>query len=236
GWRAKGAAAPSLLKDLGVSFASVQKGDTGAVLSQVADGLAKIQNPAQRAVAAQKLFGRNGQALLPILAKGSAGLQANLDQFDKYGATLDGDVTKSVAEMTKNQRELDAAQKGLGITVGTTLLPAMVGLFGALDSILQFAQPLLKNSTAMSVVIAVLAIAFVAYQAAVVISTVATLGLNAAMLPQILLWGGIVLAVIAVIAVVVLLAKNWDKVSAVLKAAFAKIQAAAAAVWNWIKA
>jgi len=235
-WKQHNFDAKNVLAELGVSMDDVRKGDTAAVLNQVSDALAKISNPAERAVAAQKLFGRNGQALLPILGKGSAALADNLGQFDKYGATLDGNVTKSVADMTKNQRELEAAQKGLGVTVGTTLLPVMVGLFSALDSILQVAAPLLKNQTAMQVVIAVLALAFVAYQAAVIISTVATLGLNAAMLPQILLWGGIVLAVIAVIAVIIILAKNWDKVSAVLKAAFAKIQAAAAAVWNWIKA
>jgi len=224
------------LTDLGVSTEAIRSNDPAAVLMEVADGFKRIQNPAQKAVLANKLFGRQGAALLPILSKGSAGVSEMLGQFDKYGATLDGDVTKSVMDMTKNQRDLDAAQKGLGITVGTTLLPAMVGLFSALDSILQAAAPLLKNQTAMQIVIAVLALAFVAYQTAVIISTVATLGLNAAMLPQILLWGGIVLAVIAVIAVIVILAKNWDKVSAVLSAAFARIKAAAAAVWNWIKA
>ena len=224
------------LTDLGVSTEAIRSNDPAAVLMEVADGFKRIQNPAQKAVLANKLFGRQGAALLPILSKGSSGVSEMLGQFDKYGATLDGDVTKSVMEMTKNQRDLDAAQKGLGITVGTTLLPAMVGLFSALDSILQAAAPLLKNQTAMQVVIAVLALAFVAYQTAVIVSTVATLGLNAAMLPQILLWGGIVLAVIAVIAVIVILAKNWDKVSAVMNAAFARIKAAAAAVWNWIKA
>jgi hypothetical protein len=235
-WRRAGADTPSMLKELGVSFADVQKGDVGAVLREVSDGLSKIQNPAQKAVAAQKLFGKGGNALIPILGKGSDALDESLGKFDKYGATLDGNVTKSVADMTKSQRELDAAQAGLSVTVGTTLIPAMAGLFSALDSILQVAAPLLKNQTAMKVVIAVLAGAYLAYQAAVIISTVATLGLNAAMLPQILLWGGIVLAIVAVIAVAILLAKNWNTVAAVLSAAFGKIKAAALAVWNWIRA
>lgn len=50
------------------------------------------------------------------------------------------------------------------------------------------------------------------------------LALNASMLPTILIIGGIVLAVAAVIAAIVLLVKNWDKVSAALKKGVEKLK------------
>jgi hypothetical protein len=262
-WRAAGAGAPSILKDLGVSFEAIQKGDVGAVLAQVSDGLAKIENPAERAAVAAKLFGKAGQQLLPILGQGSAAMQKQLDATDKYGAALSGDTIKAVQDQTKAQRELAAMQAGVATTIGAAVLPVQAELFGILVQILGVATPLLQNSTAMSIAVTAAAAAYGAYKVAVLASAVAgskdvivkaaqtaaniaqtgatyalaaaTWVLNAAGAASLLTWGLIIVAIVAVIAIAVLLWKNWDTVSAGLAKAFQKIKDAAAAVWNWIK-
>jgi phage-related protein len=80
--------------------------------------------------------------------------------------------------------------------------------------------------------------------------TIAILGLAAAMVvlnaalavsaaitaPYMLLILGIAAAVAGLIAVAILLAKNWDKVTAVLSAGFNAIKQAASAVFGWLKA
>jgi hypothetical protein len=262
-WRKDGAAAPSILKDLGVSFDAVQKGDVGAVLQQVSDGLAKIENPAQKAATASKLFGKAGAALLPIMGKGSAAMNDQLKATDKYGAALSGDTLKAVQDQTKAQRELAAMQAGVATTIGSAVLPVQAELFGVLVQILGVATPLLQNSTAMTAAVTAAAVAYGAYKVATVaasiagskdlivtiatttwkgaqaaataVATAAQWAFNAAMAAGLLPLLAVVAGVVAVIAIAVLLWKNWDAVSAGLAKAFQKIKDAALAVWNWIK-
>jgi hypothetical protein len=263
-WRTAGAAAPSVLKDLGVSFDAVQKGDVGAVLQQVSDGLAKIENPAQKAAAASKLFGKASTALLPVLGQGSKAMNASLKATDKYGAALSGDTLKAVQDQTKAQRELAAMQAGVATTIGAAVLPVQAELFGVLVDILGVATPLLQNSTAMKGAVIAAAVAYAAYKVAVVAASVAgaketVVGIAksaqkaaeavAVGVAEMGWWGYaaaqlaaigptllIIAAIAAVIVIAVLLWKNWDTVSAALGKAFQRIKDAALAVWNWIRA
>jgi hypothetical protein len=262
-WRAKGEGAASPLKDLGVSFEAVQKGDIGTVLAQVADGLAKIDNPAQKAALASKLFGKAGQTLLPILGKGSEAMQQSLDATNKYGAALDGTALKAVQDQTTAARELKAMQAGLATTIGSAVLPVQAQLFGVLVDMLGVLTPLLQNQDLMTVAVTAGAAAYAAYKVATIASTlagskdlvvtvaqvtwkaavtVATYAqaaaqwvLNAAMIagtgPVLL----VVAAIVALVAIGVLLWRNWDKVSAGMARAFQAIKTAAFAVFSWIR-
>lgn len=55
------------------------------VFPQLADAMARIHNPAQRARLAVGLFGKGGQALIPVLAQGSRALAAARADMDKLG-------------------------------------------------------------------------------------------------------------------------------------------------------
>jgi phage-related protein len=78
-------------------------------------------------------------------------------------------------------------------------------------------------------------VAFVAYKAAVIASTIANLGLDAAMLPQIVTIGAIVIAIGALIAIAILVVKHWDDLTAAVSGAFDKVKQAAVTVIDWIK-
>jgi hypothetical protein len=262
-WRAAGVGADSPLKALGVSFDAVQKGDVATVLAQVSDGLAKIENPAERAAVASKLFGKAGTQLLPILGKGAAETQKALDATNKYGAALGGDTLKAVQDQTKAQRELAAMHAGLATTIGSAVLPVQAELFGVLVQILGVATPLLQNTTLMTIAVTAGGAAWLAYKVSVIaasvagskdlIVTIATTAakwaqtaatyamaaaqwvLNAAMAAGLLPFLAIVAVIVAVVAVGILLYRNWDTVSAKLSAAFAKIRAAAVSVFQWIR-
>jgi hypothetical protein len=58
------------------------------VLPEIAEALSRIQDPATRAAAAVDLFGRGGQALLPILSQGAEGLRRAEQQARSFGAVL----------------------------------------------------------------------------------------------------------------------------------------------------
>jgi hypothetical protein len=63
------------------------------VLPEIAEALSRIPDPATRAAAAVGLFGRGGQALLPLLSQGAAGFQAFERQARSFGAVLSEELS-----------------------------------------------------------------------------------------------------------------------------------------------
>jgi hypothetical protein len=243
--RAQGAGqkARLVLQQLGVSQADVAKGNTAATLYKVADGLKALHNPAQRAALMQTLFGRSGQALLPILMKGAAGVRKLLAEQKANGNYISGKGLNTAKKLIAQQRALDSALAGVKVQLGQQLLPVILQAVKLLVAMLKVIQPLTKNATLFKIAIGALALAFIAYKAAVIASTIAQLGLDAAMLPTIATVAAIALGIAALIAVGVLLYKNWGAVKrmageawAAIKLAWSKVLDALKVVWGWVKA
>jgi hypothetical protein len=199
----------------GVSLKTIGTGDTGAALTQLADGFAAIKSPAEKAALAQSLFGRGGQALLPLMQQGSAGIQEQMDLVQRYGATIAN--TDDAKKMLAQQKEMRYAMDGLKISLGQGLIPIIKSLAEVLLSVVRVLQPLLRDSTALKLVIGGLAAAFVYYRLAVMAATIAQAGMMA-------VWALIPLAIAAIVVGVVMLYKRWGW-----------FHRAVDNTWRWIK-
>jgi hypothetical protein len=211
-------------KELGVSQDTVAGGDINSVIMQSADAFAKMTNPAQRAAKAQELFGKQGQALMPLLMGGSKGIREQLDLAKKYGATMSGKSVQGVKDMVAKQREMKLANEGLKVQIGQALLPAVLAVTMAFSKLINVLQPLLRNTPILLGLIGLLTVAFVTYQAAMVASTLAALTFNAAFLL-------IPIAIAAVIIGLVILYKRCGWFRAAIDAVWAAIKTG----FNWIK-
>jgi len=231
------------LAALGVSQAEIAKGDTANVLYDVADSFKNMDNAAQRTTAAQKLFGRSGIALLPILMKGRAGVKELLDQQKEAGNYISGKGVSDTKKLVEQQRELNRRYQGVKVQLGTALLPVMVQ-FGKLAVALARAlQPLTKNALLFKVAVMALVAAFVAYKVAMIAATIATTVFETAASPVVLVVLAVVAGVAALIAIGWLLYKNWGTISAYAGKAWAAVQAAMSSVvgafraaFDWVKA
>jgi hypothetical protein len=187
-------------RNLGVAMDDVSAGDVNAVLMQTADAFSRMTNPAEKAATAQALFGKSGQALVPILTGGSKGISEQMALVNKYGATLGS--TEGAKQMIAQQRELRFAMDGLKIQLGTRLMPAVEAFVGLLLKVVQAVAPVLRNTTALNVVMGLLFTAYVALKVQASASAVALIWNNAALL-------GIVLAALAIVAGIVVLYAKW---------------------------
>jgi len=210
-------ASVAAFKQLGVSQQAIRSGNTQQVILQTADAFERMRNPAQRAALAQKLFGRQGQALLPLLSSGSAGIREQLGLAQRYGAAMGGTSVAAIKENIARQRELKYAMDGLKVSLGTALLPVIDQATLALAWFAQTFQPLLRNATLVKIVLGALTAAFLAYRIAVIASTIASLSM-------ISVWALIPLAIVAIgVALVVAYRKvGW-------------FRRAVQAVFGWIK-
>ena len=127
-----GKAATTAFKDLGVSADQLKGMKTEDALMATADAFQKLPAGADKAAIAQQLFGRQSQALLPLLNMGSEGLAEQMKTMDKYGLTLDEKGVKKGLELAKAQREMKAATDGLKVSIGNALMPVLVAVANAL--------------------------------------------------------------------------------------------------------
>lgn len=95
------------------------------VLGDVAERFkAMPEGPEQTALALQ-LFGREGASMIPMLNGGRAGLAAYADEAQRFGAILDSEMVAKAKAAKAAQRDLEAAMKGLSVTLGQGVIPMM---------------------------------------------------------------------------------------------------------------
>lgn len=160
----------------------------------------------------------------------------------EQSSTAAGDFADTSDSMANAQRTMAADVENLSASFGEALLPVMEKFLEIGISIVGWIS---ENQTAFQVLIGVVAalaagilvasaamkvwqtIALIVKAVNLVLGTSFTVALGPIAL--------VIAAIVAVIAIGVLLYKNWDKISAFLRATWEKIKAAAVAVWNAIK-
>jgi hypothetical protein len=230
-----GAKARQTFADLHVSARAIASGNTSAVFDQVAQAMSRMHNPARRLALAQQLFGRGARTLLPLLLKGRQGLQDQLNVVRKYGAQLGVHTVEDLQEMISHQREMRIASEGMKVQLTTALLPVMMQFEAAIVAIVRVMQPFIRQGWVVKALLGSLVVAFVAYKAAIVTTTIMQLGLTAATFAWI---GVIALVVVALVAIgvgFVLLYRRVGWFRAAVDAMWKAVQIGAHATWAAIK-
>lgn len=200
----------SAFKQLGVSMKDVRSGNTQAVLLQVADAFQKMHNPADRAALAQRMFGRAGKDLLPLLAQGSKALQSQLGLIDQYGGALDKNGVNKAIAAAAAERKLKVAWESMKLTIGLALIPALEkGMNAFMDFLKQLRT---GHGTFGRIATAVKDVAhwFQGLPGPVKQATIAVAGLG-----LVLLGGGVGAVLAALAAGAVLISRNWKTIGPV---------------------
>ena len=152
-------------QQLGISQNQLKGADTQKVLGLISDGLSKVPPGAQKAADAQKLLGRSGTQLLPILNDGSKALTEQVNAMGKQTG-ITSKTLKSGLDLVKQQREYNAAMLGFKVAVGTALIPVLSGLAKALLPVMQTFAKLLQQSPLFRTAVYALAAALTALKVA----------------------------------------------------------------------
>jgi len=184
-----------------MSAAMAKGGAEGqAAMKQTADALLKIEDPATRAQTAIQLFGT------PLEDLGTDQIPSFLSSLSGAGNKL-GDVAGQSAEFSKT---LNSGPKTAMLTLQRTADTAFAGIATAvLPVLMQVTGWLSENSWGFGVIAGIIGVTLVAAFVAWAASAWAVV---APLLANPVTW--IVLGIIALIAALVLLVMNWDKVVA----------------------
>lgn len=93
------------------------------LLPEIASGMQKLKTDTERTAIAQKIFGRSGTQLIPLLKSGSEEIQNMMKEFKELGGVIDKDLQKQSADYIDNQTRMNTVFQGLRNVIGKQLLP-----------------------------------------------------------------------------------------------------------------
>lgn len=98
-------------------IAQVSRMTAGQALPLLAEGIASLGSVTAQGAAANELFGRSGQKLLPLLSEGAGGVRLLREEYAKYGAELtEGQISRADETMdaiAKKTNEIRQRTAGL---------------------------------------------------------------------------------------------------------------------------
>lgn len=109
---------------LGIAFEELKAATPTEQFEMVADAIAKIQDPAERAAAAVKVFGKGGIELGPLFSEGPGALARMREEATSLGQVVSEDSIKAIAAMNDAFDKVWMTVKGLtGQIVGELAVP-----------------------------------------------------------------------------------------------------------------
>lgn len=216
---AESAAFTSALETLGLSLAELRAMNPQAQFDALSQAIAGVADPSQRAGLAMTVFGRAGTALLPMLAEGADGIAKLKDEAHKYGYVMSQEVAEAGSNFNDNLDRLKGSLGGLAQQVVAGLLPTLNSLVKCAADVVAGIKEWINNNPNL-----VSTLAHVAASVGAVLTVfgalVAACGSWIALAPAVgAAWtiatgpiGITIMAIAGVIAGIVALWKNWDKV------------------------
>lgn len=224
-------AAAKALQELGISTSDLIGLSPEQQFLKIANSIAKIPDPMSRSAAAVKIFSRSGTDLLPMLADGADGLQKMMTEGEKLSGWTDKGA-KSADSLGDAFATLKTATAGVVDSLGAAFAPVLKSIVDKLVPVIANIREWISNNSAWAKNIGIFAGTLGVLASTIAVVTGAQWLWNIAMDANPI--GAIILAIEGLIAVGVLLAANWDKVTKFFKDSWDLIKLAFATAVKWI--
>lgn len=125
--RKGGSEAAKAFASLGPSVLNAVKRGASAeeVFALTADAIARIDDPAKRAALSMAVLGRAGARMIPLLSKGSEGINELGNQAQELGVIFDHDAIKASEKFIKSFKTLKMIATGFKNIIGIGLIKAI---------------------------------------------------------------------------------------------------------------
>jgi len=209
--------------------------DNNDVFQEAIKALGEVENATERDALAMSIFGKSAQDLNPLILGGAEALKTMGDEAKAAGLIMSQDTLDKANQFSDGMDELKAVSQGIFLNIGVEatqfLLPALTDLLTFLKELPIWIE---KNEwwlTLVGIAMGTLVTALIAYNVHAAWGAISTWTLTTATAA----WGAAlafvtspitltILAIGALIAIGVLLWKNWDTVSAKAKEVFQGIK------------
>jgi hypothetical protein len=119
--------------------------DSETQLETIADKLATLTDPAQRAAVAMQIFGRGGTEMLPMLSKVSAGLREFRKEAENMGMIRSKESAEAGLALSVAFTHMTGALNSLKNALATAIGPLITGFLGGMKNNILAARDWLKS-------------------------------------------------------------------------------------------
>ncbi len=130
-------------RSIGVELSGAE--DSTQLLDRVADAVAATEDPIQRVAVAQKLLGRAGADLIPLLSQGAAGMAELRAEAEALGGGFGDETIRAADEFDDNIVRMRFSVRSLSAALGNVLLPIADKLVRAMTRWIVAGSKLIKN-------------------------------------------------------------------------------------------
>ena len=112
---------------IGVAFKNLDGSLRGsdAVLGDIASKFASFRDGPEKAALAVELFGKAGADMIPLLNKGSAGMEELRTEAERLGVVFSGGLAAQAADFNDNIKKIQLSGQAFATTVAGELLPTL---------------------------------------------------------------------------------------------------------------
>ena len=107
-----------------------------AVLMDVADHFASMEDGAEKINLAIKLFGKSGTELIPMLNLGRVGIAELREEAKRLGIVISDEMASSADQFNDSMVSLKASLQGAGMVIGRSLMPVIQSLAERLTDVM----------------------------------------------------------------------------------------------------
>ncbi|WP_207000748.1 hypothetical protein [Trinickia mobilis] len=122
------AQAEQAFKSVGLSAEQLKDMSIDQVLAKVADAFSTTEDGATKSAIAMQLFGRAGTEMIPLLDKGSAGIEELRKKAQELGIVMGGDDIEAAVKLNEQFKEMDAQMAAVKLRAGSELAPALASI------------------------------------------------------------------------------------------------------------
>lgn len=156
--------------------------DAATLFGDVAEGISKLPTAARQAFVAQKLFGSQTAALLPLLKQGRAGFKQYIEMYQELGGGYSELTVQRSKEFQLAQAKLNLVLTNLKDKILLRLLPILSKMVEVGTRTIKWFRDLTKDSYALEVALGVLTVAATGFAIAMGIANAPLLLITAAIL------------------------------------------------------
>ena len=167
------------LEALGLSAERLEQLNPEQRLLALADAVSGFEDKAEAAGLAQRAFGTEVDAILPLLLQGRDGIRALTQEADDLGLTISAEDAAAAAELSDAFGSLADVVKRAVVAIGAGLAPVLTPLIGKVSEIVVQVREWIEANRGLVPIIAAVAAGVVAAGAALVVLSFTIVGIVA---------------------------------------------------------
>jgi hypothetical protein len=117
----------------GISAAELRTLKPEEIFLRLSSAIANMSSQTNKAALAQKLLGKTGAELIPVMNEGAWGINALGDELAATGAIMDDATARSAKAFGDTMLKMGQHVRGLAYDILRELLPSMIGAAGGMD-------------------------------------------------------------------------------------------------------